>query len=440
VTQFSLNYNRIFTLPSAVYMARTNFAGLGIGLTLKNFRHLISSFPKKAGSVAVISPYRIGSQIQTWKNLLPNVKPYYAVKCNPEKTILQAMYTNGAGFDCASLREVYEVNTLNKESDTKKTDIIYAHPMKSERDICLVDSMHIQTTVVDSVEECEKLHKYGWRGSAFVRVAVEDSGSKMPFSSKFGASRDEVLEIAKYSKIPLSGVSFHVGSGCEEPEQYKDAIHYAAGEVSDILRKFKHNPHTIDIGGGFSSDASFKDTARVISDSIATFVPKGRRVIAEPGRYMAQPSQDLFVKIIAKKPLAGNHEGWRYVIDESLYGHFSCIPFDGQRPAWIHIPSEERVPILNKKQESILFGRTCDSLDVIARGPMEEMEVGDWLYFPLMGAYTSATASEFNGFPKPESMIDLEDQLPSTEVAWAMINYIHDARPLTYSNTLPPIT
>ena len=87
-----------------------------------------------------------------------------------------------------------------------------------------------------------------------------------------------------------------------------------------------------------------------------------------------------------------------------------------------------------------MFGRTCDSLDVIAKGPMEEMEVGDWLYFPLMGAYTSATASEFNGFPKPESIIDLEDKLPSTEAAWAMMNYIHDARPLTYSNTLPPIT
>jgi ornithine decarboxylase len=418
-------------------MARTNFAGLGIGITLKNFRQLISSFPKKAGSVAVISPYRIGSQIQTWKKFLPNVKPYYAVKCNPEKTILQAMYNNGAGFDCASLKEVYEVNTV--KNDGAKTDIIYAHPMKSERDICMVDSMHIQTTVVDSVEECEKLKKYGWRGSAFLRVAVEDSGSKMPFSSKFGASRNEVEQIAKLSKIPLSGVSFHVGSGCEAPEQYKDAIHYAAGEVVNILRKFKHNPQTIDIGGGFSSDSSFKGVTKIISDSIATFVTKGHKVIAEPGRYMAQPSQDLFVKIIAKKPLA-NREGWRYVIDESLYGHFSCIPFDGQRPAWIHIPSEERVAILNKKQESILFGRTCDSLDVIARGPMEEMEVGDWLYFPLMGAYTSATASEFNGFPKPESIIDLEDQLPSTEAAWALIDYINEARPLTYSNTLPPIT
>jgi ornithine decarboxylase len=425
-------------------MPPTNFAGIGIGITLKNFRQLISSFPKKAGSVAVISPYRITYQIQTWKKLLPNVKPYYAVKCNPEKTILQSVQNSGVGFDCASLREVYEVNTVKNEiGNEDRPDIIYAHPMKSERDICLVDSMLIETTVVDSVEECDKLYKFGWRGSAFARLAVEDSGSKMPFSSKFGASKEELQEIARSSKIPLSGVSFHVGSGCEEPGQYRSAIEYAAGEAFDILRKYGHNPKTIDIGGGFSSDLrKFKDTAKVISESIEKFVPKNRRVIAEPGRYIAQPSQDLFVKIIGKKPMQAHSrsKGWRYVIDESLYGHFSCIPFDGQKPAWIHIPSEERLAILNTKQESILFGRTCDSLDVIARGPMEEMEVGDWLYFPLMGAYTSATASEFNGFPKPASIIDLGDQLPTTETAWGIMDYMHDARPLTYSNTLPPIT
>jgi len=421
-------------------MPPTNFAGIGIGLTLKNFRQLISSFPRHAGSVSVISTYRSQSQIVQWMNCLPNVKPYYAVKCNPDPLLLQGLYNSGAGFDCASLREVYSINTLKRrESFEGGTDAIYAHPMKSERDICLVDSTGIRTTVVDSVEECEKLKKYGWRGSAFLRVVVKDSGSKMPFSSKFGATHKEVLEIAEKSKIPLSGVSFHVGSGCENPEQYKDAIQYAAGEVFDILRKFAHNPNTIDIGGGFSSDPrEFKKTVKVIQDSIETYVPKNRRVIAEPGRYMAQPFQDLFVKIIAKKPLTGG--GWRYVIDESLYGHFSCIPFDGQRPAWVHIPSEERIAFFNKKHESVLFGRTCDSLDVIAKGPMEEMHVGDWLYFPLMGAYTSATASEFNGFPKPTSIVDLEDLLPSTEEAWVLMDDIHEMRPLTYSNTLPPIT
>jgi ornithine decarboxylase len=52
-----------------------------------------------------------------------------------------------------------------------------------------------------------------------------------------------------------------------------------------------------------------------------------------------------------------------------------------------------------------MFGRTCDSLDVICYGSeMDELEIGDWLYFPWMGAYTSVTSSEFNGFPKPQAI------------------------------------
>jgi len=64
------------------------------------------------------------------------------------------------------------------------------------------------------------------------------------------------------------------------------------------------------------------------------------------------------------------------------------------------------------------------------------MDVGDWLYFPMMGAYTSATASEFNGFPKPESMVDLQGLLPDAKTAWGLHANMHSMRPLKYSNAL----
>ena len=89
------------------------------------------------------------------------------------------------------------------------------------------------------------------------------------------------------------------------------------------------------------------------------------------------------------------------------------------------------------KSEAIVFGRTCDSLDVIAKGVMDNMEVGDWLYFPMMGAYTSATASEFNGFPKPYTVVDEESLLPSSP--WTMADHFHTSSTLQYSNSLPSI-
>jgi len=416
-------------------MPKTFFPAHNIVTTLKNLRHLVSSFPKASGSIAVLSKSRIESQWSTWAKALPTIKPYYAVKCNPEPFLLKTLIDKGANFDCASLREVHDVQECNTAYDMPKPEIIYAHPLKSERDIGVIGQKKIQTTVVDSLEECDKLFKCSWKGNAFVRIAVNDRESKMPFSAKFGATEKELDQIAQTSLIPLTGISFHVGSGCENPTQYKDAIEYTSETGFAILRKYGHDPKIIDIGGGFSSDpTAFMETAKVIQETLKG-VPKNRVMIAEPGRFFAQPSQDLFVKVIAKKK---GPNGLRYVIDESLYGHFSCIPFDHQTPAFIRIPQDSSSD--RRVKEATLFGRTCDSLDVIAKGPMEELEVGDWLYFPLMGAYTSATASEFNGFPKPEILEDTANQLPTVEEAWSLTKEIHRTNAtLKFSNALQPI-
>jgi hypothetical protein len=53
---------------------------------------------------------------------------------------------------------------------------------------------------------------------------------------------------------------------------------------------------------------------------------------------------------------------------------------------------------------STVFGPTCDSIDVISRSVLlPKMSIGDWLYFQNMGAYTSAAASDFNGFTPTET-------------------------------------
>jgi diaminopimelate decarboxylase len=105
--------------------------------------------------------------------------------------------------------------------------------------------------------------------------------------------------------------------------------------------------------------------------------------------------------------------GWRYTIDDSLYGQFSSICFDKKTPLWIRIPQTDSDKHPRKSSKGILFGRTCDSLDMIAKSySMEELDVGDWLWFPEMGAYSAVTASEFNGFPKPP-VHDVAHALPS---------------------------
>ena len=125
---------------------------------------------------------------------------------------------------------------------------------------------------------------------------------------------------------------------------------------------------------------------------------------AEPGRFFATDAFDFYVQVIGKKPIHAPGSGWRYTIDDSIYGQFSNIPFDQARVSWFRIDMGSTRS--RRYSKGVLFGRTCDSLDkIIEHESMEELFVGDWLCFPKMGAYTQATASEFNGFPSPPTYV-----------------------------------
>jgi ornithine decarboxylase len=351
-------------------------------------------------------PARLRRSVLIWKRNLPTVTPFYAVKCNPERQFLELLSSSGVFFDCASKRELKDVNSI-----TNVSKMIYANPCKSPSDIALANQVGSPLTVVDSAEEVDKLS--GYRGGALLRIAVDDSQSDMPFSSKFGAPRAAIAYIAKYAaarRFPLHGLSFHVGSGSRSATSFSTAISESLAFMS-VLKAAGHVPTILDIGGGFLPDlADFEKKTHYIRRVIESIPYK---IYAEPGRFFAADAFDLYVQVIGKKPsysAQGVQTGWKYTIDESIYGQFTNVLFDKATPKWIRVASADESP--RPFTPGILFGRTCDSLDKIAEAAsMEELFLGDWLWFPNMGAYTRATASEFNGFPAPPIHIldDTED-------------------------------
>jgi ornithine decarboxylase len=375
-----------------------------IGITLQGLQHLVRSFRSDYGAFYAFASSRVHTNWSLWRKELSHIKPYYAVKCNPDRALLKTLSSLGSGFDCASGKELLEVAEVQKGDF--KDNVVYANPCKPMRDLQMAKSLGSPTTVVDSIEEVEKLTSVKWAGSALLRILVEDDSSLMPFSRKFGLPSEKAEELAKYAYkqgIPIKGVSFHVGSGCLDANQYKKAIK-KSHEVITTLNSQGHDADMVDIGGGFfSNKEQFETYAQKIRSSMYQYNKRTLKYIGEPGRFFAESAFDLFVQVIGKKPNLTSG-GWRYTIDESLYGQFSCIPFDHKKPQWIRIPTsyDNKDLPARKRIKGTLYGRTCDSLDMIAdSNDMEELEVGDWLWFPHMGAYSSVTASEFNGFPKP---------------------------------------
>jgi hypothetical protein len=62
-------------------------------------------------------------------------------------------------------------------------------------------------------------------------------------------------------------------------------------------------------------------------------------------------------------------------------------------------------------KQALFFGKTCDSLDLIAiQDQAPDYDVGDIFIVPQMGAYTSASATTFNGFPLVKKMYMEDDR------------------------------
>ena len=382
-----------------------------------NLRNLLQTRGSTCGSFYVISQGRIHRQWELWNKYLPKIHPYYAVKCNSDTNIIRWLGALGSGFDCASAREMEACEGV---VDIKK--VVFANPCKTANDIEVARNSKVSTTTIDSCEELDKMRDRAYMPELLLRIAVDDAASDTPFSKKFGledwADVKRLYQAATSKGFRVTGFSFHVGSGCHDFTQYERALAKVDCFWSSLRSLGAKHLETIDIGGGFRSEESaFMPAATSILKGVdALDAAKGATLIAEPGRFFATPSQDLFVKVIGKKPGLGG-KGWRYTIDESVYGQFSCIPFDGQKPPFARIGCGLRT---RTQAQGILFGRTCDSLDVIAYGSeLEELEIDDWLYFPHMGAYTTVSSSEFNGFPKPSLIVSTLETAPeSNQLIW----------------------
>jgi diaminopimelate decarboxylase len=126
------------------------------------------------------------------------------------------------------------------------------------------------------------------------------------------------------------------------------------------------------------------------------------------------------VVLQAVADVAPLQDDYAYYINDGTYGAFNNIMFDHATVRPRHLKNILDDQELYSKEDgrgssgdlnggkslyaSTVFGPTCDSIDVIARSVLlPKLQVGDWLYFQNMGAYTSAAASAFNGFqPSPK--------------------------------------
>lgn len=358
----------------------------------RQIQRLVAEF---GSPLLVIDCERVRRQYQALHRALPGVDLHYALKPLPHPAVVNTIVELGGFLDLATTGEVELVTRLGVDPQR----CIHTHPIKRDIDIASALARGVTVFVADNPDEVRKFERHRKHAELLLRVSFRSPGAVCDLSRKFGCDPEDLLALARLAHrlgIRVRGLSFHVGSQAADPGKHVEAIE-ACRKLLAAARRERLGPcDTLDIGGGFPID--YGQRGPVISRFCAPIrtalasLPRRVRVIAEPGRFIVGPAAIGVASVMGRARREGH---WWYYLDDGLYGSYSGQLFDHARyPVEALKKGGEKLP-------SVLAGPTCDSIDVIAENLMlPELDAGDLIIGRAMGAYTWASASEFNFFPK----------------------------------------
>ena len=343
----------------------------------------------------------IRRQYRALRSALPDVALYYALKPLPERAVVEVLSEEGACFDLATTGEV----ELVRAAGIPAARCIHTHPIKRDSDIRAALDFGVRTFVADNPDELDKFVPYADRVELLLRISFRSPAAVVDLSRKFGCSPGKagmLIDLARSLGLSVAGLSFHVGSQSRRPDTKLRAIEACAALLEERLGLGIESPATLDIGGGFPID--YLEPAQPIDAFCGPIrralagLPEGTRVIAEPGRFIAGPAGTLLTSVMGRAQRDGR---WWYYLDDGLYGSFSGQLFDHAR-----YPIEPLRSGSGERVHAVLAGPTCDSIDVIAEDiELPLLQAGDVLVGRQMGAYTTASATDFNFFPRARTVV-----------------------------------
>jgi diaminopimelate decarboxylase len=280
---------------------------------------------------------------------------------------------------------------------------------------------HAGTIVVDNLTELKRIselsshvtrHTSLWlRLLPGVAVHTHHAATQTgQHDSKFGMTREEILEAAKFCKeynLPLKGIHFHQGSNFRDPEPLIPAIDMALDIAKEI--GFSGEWHFCP-GGGWGvayhedelPNPSIESYVRGIAESVIEgcqsrgldlphlHLEPGRSLVARAGvaiyRVGAIKKRGEKIWILTDGGMADNP---RF----ALYGaRYSCVPVTG-------VGREQSAKVS-------IAGPYCESGDIVIENlPMPELKEGELIAIPVAGAYHLSMSSNYNGARRPQVLM-----------------------------------
>ena len=337
----------------------------------------------------------------------------YAVKCNDTPDVLRALWHGGVRhFDTASIGEIRAVKAL-----LPTAACYFMHPVKSAEAIAEAYHRHgVRRFVLDHADELAKI--LAATGEAedlelFVRLAVPGDGAILTLTGKFGVPVDEAATLVRAARRYATrvGLTFHVGSQCVDPAAFERAVALCA----DVVRR-SGPVDCLDIGGGFPArykgdEPPFEAFVAVVERALEKHGLTGMALQCEPGRLLVADGASVLARVELRR-------GKGLYLNDGVYGNLAELKWIGPQFPLRLVRPGGRAP--GAKIEAFdLFGPTCDSIDSMP-GPHwlpADVDDGDWVDVGMMGAYSNALKTRFNGFDS-DGLVFISDRgwyLPASD-------------------------
>jgi ornithine decarboxylase len=342
---------------------------------------------------------RIVNALDDFRAAFPGIRVFFATKCNPHDGVLRALHDAGSGFEIASAAELGRLTAIG----VRAADVIFSNPVRAREQTRAAAAAGVHRFAVDSVEELCRVAEEAPGSQVYARLATSGEGSVVPSEGKFGvdvAGAVDLLVAARDLGLVPYGVTFHIGSQTLAPT----TVHMPLRDVRSVMVRLSTHGirlHMVDIGGGFPAayDQPVPPLAafgRAVGAGLAE-LPYPVEVFAEPGRCLVAGAGTFRCRVIG---VARRPSGW--------WAHTDLGVFNGMMEV-LESGGDLRYPMTDSRgtaeqRHYHLTGPTCDSQDTFARDvPLSaDLREGDEIRIGSAGAYTSAYASRFNGFPLPE--------------------------------------
>ncbi len=352
-------------------------------------------------------PQLFTGRIRRFRDALPGVRPFYAVKCNSTPDVLRTACKEGVDFEVASLGELKLLQAMGVDP----ADVLYSNTVKPAGHIRETAAAGLWRYAFDSEGELNKIAANAPGAAVYVRVRVDDSNSVFPLSRKFGAEFHDaraLMHVAAGLGLRPYGMTFHVGSQCTSTSSFVQAL-ASAGRLMRQLAGDGMELEMLDIGGGFPARygdevPSIEQIGRAVMSAMDDHLPYVPALVAaEPGRHLVAETAVMAATVLGREERAG--EEWLYLDIGAYNGMMETHQAVGQWrfPLWSSRADHGVVPHV----PYTITGPTCDSADTMFYGAAlpVTMAEGDRIYVGSAGAYTLSYASSFNGFPPPQAIV-----------------------------------